>query len=330
MFSFSKFILIISILSFTLYPISVNAQIDSRGIIINPSLQEIQVDKGKDYSYDISLENDTEDRDFTVSFIKQSFESGENEGEPKIKEFDVTDVSSNWVGTPEPVFQLKPKSKKTVPIKISIPADAQPGSYYYALTFEAKNDMVPENVNFFIKQRIVSLLFLQVSGQVKREATFSNLTSNISIVDPFFDNLEFTFKINATGNSYLKPSGNIYVYSNPDQPINIIDLNPARKILFPNTSRQFSRISKANIQVPIISSGLNENYLQKLVDIDRPWFGKRTIDLSMTYSNSDSQLVKTKSTLDVWFIPWKTLTLSFIPIVLITIIFLTFRKYGKR
>ena len=300
------------------------AQQEYRGIIVSPTIQEIEAEKGKDYNFDITIENNNSDQNYSVTVLKQSFQAGQDEGQPILKEFDTADKSANWIGTFEPKFDLKSKEKKISQIKISIPTTAEAGSYYYAIIYEIKSSSLPEGSNVIINQRIVSLIFVQVQGQIKREARFTNFSPNLYIVDPVFDNLQLNYKIQVEGNSYLRPAGNIFVYSNKDEPNNILDLNPERKILLSNSARNFSAFSPAFLNIPFISSRVNQlgSTSVRQIEIDRPIFGNRNIEVNMTYSNSEGQFVKTNGVVNVWFVPWKLILLILLilaPIVAIVI-----------
>lgn len=307
-----------------------NAQQEYRGIIVSPTIQEIEAEKGKDYNFDITLENNNSDQNYSVTVLKQTFQAGQDEGQPILKEFNTEDKSASWIGTFEPKFDLKPKEKKISQIKISIPTMAEAGSYYYAIVYEVKNSNLPEGSNVIINQRIASLIFVQVQGQVKREASFTNFYPNLYIVDPIFDNLQLNYRIQVEGNSYLRPAGNIFVYSNKDEPNNTLDLNPDRKILLSNSARNFSIYSSPFLSIPFVSSGVSQSGSTSVrqVEIDRPIFGNKNVEVNMTYSNSDGQFVKTNGVVNVWFIPWKLLLL--IVLILAPIIALAIWVARKR
>jgi len=325
------------LLCFSFIFINTNTQNNSRdrGIIISPSIIELDVDRGKNYEVEIEIENDNQgNQSYELQRLTQTFQASENEGVPELREFNSSDPHKDWVNYPEPVFAIKDDERKTTQAILSIPKDANPGSYYFALIFGTDNKDTNNQNKVVINQRISSLLFVNVSGKIQREISIQNFeakneTSSSSFYDPFFDPIEINYKIGVSGNTYLKPSGNIFFYQNKDNPQTTIQLNPENRIILPNSSRSFDLFSKPQFLVNWLSgnpAGLDKIKDKNNTELSRPWFGSQTIEIRVLFANSDGDLEIKSIKKEIFFFPWKLLLIILIISAILAVIYLFFKR----
>jgi len=320
-------ILLFSILS--LFSNPTQAQSGERGLIVSPIVNDIDADKGQAYEYDLNLENDTSNYNYNLELSLQSFAPSQNDGVPELVDFNPKNDYSKWLSFDKNKINLDKKQKGNIKVKISIPNDAKAGGYYFAIIMtdtgnnSAKNDITGVRIS----QRIVALLFVNVSGQVERMVKIENLESNQYLYDPFFDGILVKYKIRVDGGSYTKPNGNVFL-DNGNQPgKTIFPLNPEEKIVIPQSSRSMQLSSPAAFDIPLLSSTVvnaQENIQKKSTqtsfpDWQKPLFGQQNIEARVIFVNSEGKISQESSVVKVFYAPWKMALLVFIPLILLSL-----------
>ncbi|MEM1312515.1 MAG: hypothetical protein AAGF07_03560 [Patescibacteria group bacterium] len=276
----------------------------SRGLVLYPSIESIDLDKGKTYSYPITLENATEENvDVLVSF--ETFLASSNEGQPQITPFEEGSQERSWISSNTERLSLESQASKTVDIDLNIPLEADPGGYYYAITFTKQVEQT-ELTQVLITQRLVSLLFLNITGDTKRDVRFAGFETDQYVYDPFFDFLTLKSGVNLAGRSYYKPTGVIWLYRGSDTPFDSIPLNPKNKIILPNSTRFFEVVDKPRFAQSWLSNEVEtSSETVENSSLDRPWFGVVTLEANANYINAQGELSIVNTETEILFIPWK-------------------------
>jgi len=116
--------------------------------------------------------------------------------------------------------------------------------------------------------------------------------------------------------------------------VNVFTLNPEEKIILPGSSRGFELSSPARLNIPFLSSGVQSQEADQkskatvFPSWQKPLIGLQNLEARVVYVDSDGQIAQQSSTLDLYFFPWKTLSLIIIPLLLFFGIF-KFIKYKK-
>jgi hypothetical protein len=297
----------------------VNAQVTAeRGLIISPAIIELEGDRGGSYSLEVKVENDTRDQDMNISTVLQTFKASDDEGIPTVSDLEPESDKLQWVRFLDTDFQLRSGDKYTSNVVVSIPQDAQPGSYYFALTYA--NSQFPSSGSssqVAIESRVSALLFLTVKGQIDRQVEFVEFSTPQSIYDPFFDAVTINYKIATQGNVYLKPSGDIFIgdLENPDTRLS---LNPQQKIILPNSQRSFSYSSQKLIDKDLFNN--------RTPDFEVPIIGQKKITAVVLYPNNNGELEKKETEVTITLLPWKTILLGLLILGIIGLIVVYIKK----
>jgi hypothetical protein len=320
------------VILFTGFCVPAYSQDLSRGLVVYPSVQSIDLDKGRTYSYTVTIENSSINENEEVGVSFETFTASNEEGKPQITPFEKDDDVQNWISTDQSTFKLSKQESKPVSIDLSIPLEANPGGYYFAIVF-TKSAKQTELSQVLITQRLVSLLFLNINGDAGREISFNSLANDQYIYDPFFDFVTLKSNINLKGRSYYKPTGTIWAYQNSTTPFSALKLNPSGKIILPNSSRSFENITKPILNFKPFSNQSKEfEDLQKVADVDfkTPWVGNVKFEVNANYINSEGDLdVVTKST-QIIFLPWKLGILIGFIILIFAVIFYLLKLRKKK
>lgn len=308
--------------------VPVKSQTQNRGLVVGPTITDFDADRGTSYPFEVLVENDS-DKEMNIKVSLQTFEASAQEGQPTIKNFAPDSEIPQWFQVSQKEFTLASKQRFTSQVTINIPTEALPGSYYFALTYASKDDnQNSDGTRVSLEARIQSLFFVNVKGKTNRDVKFDTFQTQSKVYDPFFDSIQLDYKIAVSGNTYLRPSGNIYI--NTDGSESSLDINPNQKIILPNSVRSFGYLSKAQWNLPNINNQISsKDIVYSDLDIKPKWFGNQTIKGVIIYANSNGDgLEKKEVNLEIFFFPWKLLGLV-VPLIIfiIALVFAGLRIY---
>jgi hypothetical protein len=309
-------------------PVKAQEQPLLRGLTISPVVLELEADQNKSYVLPLEIFNDTLKDKSNLFTAVQTFQASGEEGVPELRTFNSDEVEKSWVSFADNNFSLKAGEKRNLDIQVNVPENANPGSYFFATMVGTSNQATnQENTNVVIEQRLSALLFLTVKGLVNRDVNIQNFSPNTSIVDPFFDRVLLDIRIAVSGNSYLRPSGQIKVVSGGED---IFELNKSQKIILPNSSRDFSRVSdpifKNNFLNSIPADASPESNLEQL-ELKRPWIGQKNFTLEVVYVDSNGALAIAQKDTKIIFFPWKSGIILITFLVILYLIFCSIKKF---
>lgn len=218
--------------------------------------------------------------------------SSEN-GDPKI-------VTSNnepnpysmisWV-KPQPQLALKSKQLVTLPVSITIPANAAPGGYYAALRFTGRPADL-DSTGVSLSASLASLVLLKVNGAAKESMSIEDYSvRQNSISGGLFESIpiQFATRIKNTGNLHEQPSGYITIKDMFGKTVTKLSVNADQRNVLPQSIRKFESV--------LDSQAIGTKLL----------FGHYTADLSITYGSSKTVLTKQ---LSFWVIPYRIIAIS--------------------
>jgi hypothetical protein len=334
MFRWKKIILglMVLICGVDMMGITVLSQDDSRGLVVQPAVYSIDLDRGNNYNYTIQLQNDSEEDNLNIQVTFETFTASSQEGLPQITPFQVNDPQQDWISVDTQQFSLNKNQTRPVNVALKIPQQAAAGGYYYAIIFNRISAPTDQS-QVILNQRLVSLLFLNVKGEAARQVKFTDFKTNQYVYDPFFDFLDVTSDINLTGKSFYKPSGVIWSYQNSDKPFSSMPLNPDNRIILPDSTRTFEAVSKPYFSIPWLSNA-GGKYDEWSKDQDsgfqRPWFGQVQLVANANYLNSSGDLDVVQAKTNILFIPWKSGLLVLFGGLIIWVGFYFRKKYFKK
>lgn len=308
----TKALLLALVSVFALSSIPAHAQqTDFRGLIVSPAIFELSADRGGSYEFSLNLENNSQSEDYSLAPAAQTFTADNENGNPTVSAIPDGSPLKTWVSFTESKYDLKKGDKKESKFRVNVPQETQPGSYYFAISYTTQTEPSKDATKVSINKEVSALLFVTVKGQVTRNVSFDYFNSGSQLVDPFFDGLDLNYKIKLDGNAYLKPSGNLFVGNNLENPDNTFAINPNQKIILPNTSRGFAMQSEPTLNWGALSynPSLTKGEIISIKDVKAPWFGNQKFTAQVLFVNNDGTLDRKTAEINVFFFPWKTLLL---------------------
>lgn len=192
-------------------------------------------------------------------------------------------------------FSLDLGDKITIPVKVSIPFDAEPKGYYGALIVSNEPDVISESQTqgaegkARLVSRIGSLFFLRINGEGKESGNLEDF----KIIGPskmFYDKKPSGFEISFknTGNVHLVPHGLITIKNMLGKTVGEIPVDA-----------YFSLPDSIRYREVLWSEGSG--------------LGRYTANLSLYpgYGNENQT-----SSISFWIIPWKILIITFVALVI--------------
>jgi hypothetical protein len=209
----------------------------TKAITVTPSYSDISVDKGEKIARKITFLNDqVGDAIFNLEIADVKFSEG---GTPQfLTSREIPPDSLRWwVSLESNTFELKSGESKEINVNLVVPSDAAPGGHYGAVlintTFKTQqNDKTAIGLN----QKVASLLFINVEGQVNRFLEIEKFDTNSSINNSL--PVKFTLLLKNQGNTHLQPHGVIEIYDLfANKQVGQVIINEDFSYLFPQSNK---------------------------------------------------------------------------------------------
>ncbi len=268
---------------------------------VEPGKTEVYLNPGETITKTISITNRVEK---TVKF-RLSTEDLKGTDDPNTPIVflgdDIGPYSLKNLVTPEITeFSLDFGEKITIPVKISIPADAEPRGYYGAvIVSNAPDKEISENKTSketegktVIVSRIGSIFLVRINGEGKEEGYLSDFKIK-GPFRPFYEKMPAGFEIGFknNGNVHLVPYGMITIRNMFGASIKQIPVDAY--FALPNSTRYREVISSENFG-----------------------FGRYKAHLSLYKGYGDTEIQEQKD-IYFWVLPWKILTAVFLGLVIL-------------
>lgn len=313
----SRFIIGLAVTIFLLGSLtasSVSAQTtnanSAQGIQVSPTLYELNAERGKTYSIELTVMNVTlTDLLYTVSV--DDFNSSDETGSPHIilnSELPETASVMTWVST-IPDFILKSRESKKIDAQITIPGNAEPGGHYGVIRFSGSAPEI-ESTGVGLSASAGVLILIRVDGTISETASLvSFYSANGDKQSSFFENgpINLVARIKNDGNVHVKPSGDIEIrdiFGNLTATFPVNRQEPKSNVL-PNSIRRFE------------------------VSLNKSWMvGPYTANLTLGYGTTGQAIT---STINFWVIPYRIILVGLM--ALATLIFILRRLlkvYNRR
>jgi len=206
---------------------------------VTPSYLDLSVERGEKVEKTVSIFNEATEAarfSFEVADVKFS--------EDSVPQFLLDqELGGNsikwWVNFEDSMLDLQPGEKKDLKIRLSIPDGADPGGHYGAIVFSRVNPNPEQNKTAVgLNQKLASLLFFNVEGQVFRTFEVGRFGANSSINNSLPVN--FTILINNRGNTHLQPHGLVTIYDVwRNKKVGQVVVNEQFLYLFPQGNKLF-------------------------------------------------------------------------------------------
>lgn len=236
---------------------------------------------------------------------------------------DKNDTSLTWVKFSSDSVILKPLEWTEIPFAIDIPNDAAYG-YYLTISFTQDNTSPLQRSGASITGAAAVPVLLNVRKPgAKADGKLVKFTTT-NFINEYLP-VDFTVKVQNTGNIHIKPHGNIFISSGSDKNMAILDVNPELGSILPQSARIFaaSWMDGFAVMEPVMVSGqpkLDKNgkpemhlvlNWNKLTDFR---IGKYDANLLMVFDNGTRD-IPLEGKLSFWVIPYKLITAFIILLV---------------
>jgi hypothetical protein len=207
-------------------------QLPERGdFVLGPGKIEIWADPGEEFQKELIISNrigQTMEFKIEIEDFKGSYDPnqtvillGEERGPHSLKDFLLPEITK---------FTLKHGQRITLPVKISIPKDAEPGGLYGSVLVSTNPPMPKGEIEkekakgqMRIVSRLGCLFFIRVKGETIEEGLFKNfLTKKFYEKGPISFELFFENK----GNVHLNPYGIIEIKNLLGRKVGEIEIEP--------------------------------------------------------------------------------------------------------
>ncbi len=227
------------------------AENEKMSLTIAPPLFQLSLQPGESWSSSITVVNNNK-YDLTIYaepvLFKPSGEtgrpvfidSGDTKESPAIENVNDSTLA-DWINISDKSVKISREKTYKMPIKITVPKDAQPGGHYAAILIgntpkKEKNNGGTLNVS----SSIASLIFLTVAGNVNEDGRIREFATEKSI----YENAEakFSLRFENRGNVHIQPTGDITIYNMFNKKRGYIPVNQADGYgnVLPGSVRKFT------------------------------------------------------------------------------------------
>ena len=246
-------------------------------------------------------------------------------GKALLTKFKPSDTYAKWVTFSKTNLTANPGVWETDIMTINVPASAMP-SYYYAVLFTPVSSASVSGNGASLNGSITSLVLLNVvSSHEKRQLKVVSFTSSKWIYE--YLPASFSVKVKNTGNTFIAPSGAIYISKNKVNDIATLNINPNQGNILSDSERVYKADWSNGFPVFLPKKGANGKAItsngQIVKQLSWNWsnlskfrFGHYYAHLTLVYNNG-VQDIQIQGNVSFWVIPWKILLVVIFLIALI-------------
>lgn len=219
-----------------IFPFRVFAQTtDKNGFSISPYSYEYELNPSQEVTATLRVEN-IYTSEIKVVIIPENLVAYGQDGQVSITDDEPTFSIRDWIKITKDNATIKPKEFAYFDFKISVPANAEPGSHYGAISVRLMGDNKPlSETGASIVQKSSAIILLRVPGDVKEELNLVYFQpEKFFYTDPKFK-LSALFENKGTVN--VKPFGEINIFDIWGNKIKSIKV--AGKNILPDKKRIF-------------------------------------------------------------------------------------------
>jgi hypothetical protein len=216
-------------------------QLQVQGLAVTPFLIETTVEAGKPQEQKVTLTNTT-DQPLPIDISVNDFVPNNTTGQALFlsagEQANPAYSLSNWITVvKQPSFVIPPRQQTEVVFALNPPKDASPGTHYGGLLFSYRQK--PADPGQVVVTEKVGVLVLAQLGRGNEQGLITDLVSS-SVGST--DTLRFLLTFYNSGNTYLKPKGEIHITNIFGQQVASIPLNRGAQIVLPQNQRIFESL----------------------------------------------------------------------------------------
>ncbi len=323
---FASFFLLIILLAI---PLASNAQTDEGAfsIQVTPSPIIDAIKPGVSRTIEFTVRNTGTRKEELRADLKKF--NINNSGEVELTDEYPDDVK-DWIKLSDPTFMVEPGASFTEKLIIN-PPETVGFSYNFTIVISRDKEPVNNDGKTKIKGSVAVFTLLAVDRPgVQRKFEISEFSSSRRVYE--YLPVDFTVKLKNTGNTIVRPFGNIFIQrtASSSQPISVLKLNDAGGYMLPETSRTFPVDWSDGFPVYVKEGQVQEGQSKSLKwdwsRVQHLRYGKYYAKLVAVY-NDGQRDVPVEAEVSFWIIPWKFIIVCLVLLgILITGIVTIVRK----
>ena len=294
-------------------------------VTVSPVFFDFSSNPGSQVSDKIRLRNDTSSP-ITVKLSVQRL-TGDINGNFTL-DSNNNDGSLSWINFSSSIIVTKPLEWTDVPFTINIPKDGAYG-YYFAISFEeVKNGQTGKSGAQLTGATAVPILLDVRKEGTKAEAKILEFKT-ANYVNEYLP-VDFTVKVENTGNIHVKPHGNIFITSGSAKSLASLDVNPNQGSVLPQSARIFtaSWLDGFAVMEPVVIDGQpkldNKGKPQQhlVINWDRLTsfrIGRYDANLLLIFDNGTKD-IPLETNLSFWVFPYKLVTGMLVGLIIIVLL----------
>lgn len=286
----------------------------SLNLTVSPITVTLETLPGAPTSNNVKIRNNGNETEYLKAELYK-FTADATGERPAILDFEPEEEYKNWLQVSEPAFSVRPGEWKTITVTFS-PPDTASLNYFYAVAFnrQTKPEVAPGETGLAGAPAVLVLSNVR-SPNTKRELQLVEF----SAPKVFFEFLpiEFSVKVKNTGNTFLAPTGNVFIDGNGKKDIAILEVNSGLGNILPASERTYKAnwsdgfpVSVRKVENKEFVTNAEGNPVYTLEwdfsKADRLRIGKYTANLLLVYDNGERD-VPLESSVSFWVVPWRIL-----------------------
>src|SRR3989338_4933867 len=303
---------------------------EAKAITVSPVRTEARAEPGQTIPGKFLVIND--DRDTKLLYLLvYNFNAKDERGLPEFSP--KQENLSTWINLPKTIT-LGPREQKTVEYTIAIPENTEPGGYFSGIFSSSLPPEEQDDGSIALGSQVGTLVLLSVGGSITESTSILEFKTKDKKV---FSSLpvDFYFRFQNSGESWVKPKGDVIIENTFKQTSKVIQANPDGSNVLPKSIRRFelawltnagSEVQDENAERPPAPP---EGFWNK---VKHEWkyfaLGRYTANLTLTYNN-DTSTTQT-AVASFWVIPWHFLAVAIPSILILLIILYLIIKYYNR
>jgi hypothetical protein len=278
----------------------------------------LKVTPGTTVSTNIKVKNDgVQSENIKVALMK--FKADSITGTPTLSDREQGDDYFDWVSFSEDKFQLPVNEWKTVTVTFNVPPEASFG-YYYAVAFSRSDENVkPGDKQTMLIGSVATLVLLEVQvPNAKREIQVTDFSIEKNMFE--FLPINFSIKLRNTGNVHVAPRGNIFISKDDQKDVAILEVNPNKGSILPNSPRTFQESwsdgfpyyteKQADGKAVLDENGKQKQELKwNFAEVSKLRWGKYTAKMLLIYDDGKRD-IPVESEVSFWVVPWRLMLAS--------------------
>ncbi len=184
---------------------------------------------------------------------------------------------SEWIGLGVTEVNLEPDQEVGVPVTITVPEFATPGSHFAGI-FVSMDPPKMRSVGASVAYQVANIVSIRVAGDVVEDAAIRQFSTGNYIYGS--SNIDFQARIENQGSTLIRPIGPLEIHNMFGKKVAMQTFNESKAAVFPGAERTFDLIWED----------------------EGPGFGRYEAVLTLVYGESGQQAT-ISSTVSFWILP---------------------------